>query len=68
LIVFWYAQVLGAERVVVSQLHRSPGLCSEQALHANGATLYSVRIIPDRGSWIEVQFDTSDLIWIYKVQ
>ena len=57
--------VNGAERVVVSQLHRSPGICSEKSTHANGATLYSIRIIPDRGSWIEIQFDTSDLIWIY---
>ena len=57
--------VSGAERVVVSQLHRSPGICSEQAQHPNGATLYSMRIIPDRGSWIEIQFDTSDLIWIF---
>ena len=57
--------VNGAERVVVSQLHRSPGICSEQNLHANGAILYSMRIIPDRGSWIEIQFDTSDLIWIF---
>ena len=55
----------GAERVVVSQLHRSPGICTERSTHANGATLYSIRIIPDRGSWIEIQFDTSDLIWIY---
>ncbi len=51
--------------MVVSQLHRSPGICFEQTLHANGSMLYSFRIIPDRGSWIEVQFDTSDLIWIY---
>ena len=57
--------VNGAERVVVSQLHRSPGICSEKSIHANGATLYSMRIIPDRGSWIEMQFDTSDLMWIY---
>jgi DNA-directed RNA polymerase subunit beta len=57
--------VNGAERVVVSQLHRSPGLCSEEAEHPNGSTLFSVRIIPDRGSWIEIQFDTSDLIWVY---
>jgi DNA-directed RNA polymerase subunit beta len=57
--------VNGAERVVVSQLHRSPGICSEKSTHANGATLYSMRIIPDRGSWIEIQFDTSDLIWVY---
>jgi DNA-directed RNA polymerase subunit beta len=55
----------GAERVVVSQLHRSPGICFEQNVHANGSILYSFRIIPDRGSWIEVQFDTSDLMYIY---
>ena len=55
----------GAERVVVSQLHRSPGICFEQSIHANGSVLYSFRIIPDRGSWIEVQFDTSDLLQIY---
>ncbi len=57
--------VNGAERVVVSQLHRSPGICYEQSLHANGSVLYSFRIIPDRGSWVEVQFDTSDLIYMY---
>jgi len=57
--------VNGAERVVVSQLHRSPGICSEQARHPNGQTLYSIRLIPDRGSWLEIQFDTSDLMWIY---
>ncbi len=55
----------GAERVVVSQLHRSPGICYEQSLHANGSVLYSFRIIPDRGSWVEVQFDTADLIYMY---
>ncbi len=57
--------VNGAERVVVSQLHRSPGICSEQTLHPNGSTLYSLRIIPDRGSWVELQFDASDLLWIF---
>ena len=57
--------VNGAERVVVSQLHRSPGICFEQSVHANGSILYSFRIIPDRGSWVEVQFDTSDLLHIY---
>ncbi|MDF3127601.1 DNA-directed RNA polymerase subunit beta [Kiritimatiellaeota bacterium B1221] len=55
----------GAERVIVSQLHRSPGICFEQSTHANGSTLYSFRVIPDRGSWIEVQFDTNDLIYVY---
>ncbi len=47
----------GAERVIVSQLHRSPGICTEREKHANGTILYSVRIIPDRGSWLEFQFD-----------
>src|SRR5213594_3290936 len=55
----------GAERVVVSQLHRSPGIAFESTVHMNGKVLYSFRIIPDRGSWIEVQFDTSDLLYIY---
>lgn len=55
----------GAERVVVSQLHRSPGICFEQNMHPNGTMLFSFRIIPDRGSWIEVQFDTSDNLYIY---
>jgi DNA-directed RNA polymerase subunit beta len=55
----------GAERVVVSQLHRSPGICFESSVHLNGKVLYSFRIIPDRGSWLEVQFDTSDLLYIY---
>ena len=57
--------VNGAERVVVSQLHRSPGIAFESSIHLNGKVLYSFRIIPDRGSWIEVQFDTSDLLYIY---
>ena len=57
--------VNGAERVIVSQLHRSPGICFEQSKHANGSILHSFRIIPDHGSWIEAQFDTSDLIYIY---
>ena len=55
----------GAERVIVSQLHRSPGICFEQSQHANGSILHSFRIIPDHGSWIEAQFDTNDLIYIY---
>ncbi|MCX6997127.1 MAG: DNA-directed RNA polymerase subunit beta [Kiritimatiellaeota bacterium] len=55
----------GAERVVVSQLHRSPGICYEQSIHTNGSVLHSFRIIPDRGSWIEVQFDATDLLNIY---
>ncbi len=55
----------GAERVVVSQLHRSPGICFETGIHPNGTILYSFRIIPDRGSWIEVQFDASDMLYVY---
>src|SRR6201987_4305254 len=55
----------GAERVIVSQLHRSPGLAFEAAQHPNGKTLHSFRIIPDRGSWYEAQFDTSDLLYVY---
>lgn len=55
----------GAERVVVSQLHRSPGICFEQERHARGNVIYSFRIIPYRGSWLEGSFDTNDLIHIY---
>jgi len=55
----------GAERVIVSQLHRSPGISFEQSVHANGTILHSFRIIPDRGSWVEVQFDTAELLNIY---
>jgi DNA-directed RNA polymerase subunit beta len=55
----------GAERVIVSQLHRSPGICFETSQHLNGKMLHSFRIIPDRGSWLEVQFDTNDLLYVY---
>jgi DNA-directed RNA polymerase subunit beta len=55
----------GAERVIVSQLHRSPGLAFEATQHPNGKMLHSFRIIPDRGSWYEAQFDTSDLLYVY---
>ena len=55
----------GAERVVVSQLHRSPGICFEQERHFTGKWLQSFRIIPDRGTWVEVQFDPSDLHFVY---
>src|SRR6202162_383252 len=55
----------GAERVIVSQLHRSPGLAFEATQHPKCKLLHSFRIIPDRGSWIEVQFDTADLLYIY---
>ena len=57
--------VNGAERVVVSQLHRSPGICFEESAHTSGKTLHAFRIIPDRGTWIEVQFDQNDLLWVY---
>ncbi len=55
----------GAERVVVSQLHRSPGICFEVATHPNGKLLHSFRVIPDRGTWLEVQFDNNDLLYVY---
>ncbi len=55
----------GAERVVVSQLHRSPGIAFEENQHLNGKMLHGFRIIPDRGSWLEVQFDTNDLLYVY---
>ena len=55
----------GAERVIISQVHRSPGICFEKTRHTSGRTLYSYRIIPDRGSWMDVQFDTNDCILIY---
>ena len=55
----------GAERVIISQLHRSPGICYEKTRHSSGRTLFSYRIIPDRGSWMEVQFDINDYIYIY---
>src|SRR5882672_3505968 len=55
----------GAERVIVSQLHRSPGIAFEATQHPNGKMLHSFRVIPDRGSWYEAQFDTSDLLYVY---
>lgn len=58
----------GAERVIVSQLHRSPGISSEKQVHANGQPLYSVRIIPDRGNWIEIMLDTNDIMWCFMDQ
>lgn len=55
----------GAERVVVSQLHRSPGICFEVTPHTSGKPLHSFRIIPDRGTWLEAQFDNNDLLYVY---
>ncbi|MBR1870719.1 MAG: DNA-directed RNA polymerase subunit beta [Kiritimatiellae bacterium] len=60
--------VNGAERVIVSQLHRSPGISTEKQVHANGQSLLSVRIIPDRGNWIEIMFDTNDVMWCFMDQ
>ncbi len=60
--------VNGAERVIVSQLHRSPGISCERQVHANGQPLLSVRIIPDRGNWIEIMFDTNDVMWCFMDQ
>jgi DNA-directed RNA polymerase subunit beta len=57
--------VNGAERVVVSQLHRSPGVFFGQSLHANGTKLYSARIIPFRGSWIEFATDINNVMYAY---
>ena len=55
----------GAERVIVSQLHRSPGVFFGQSLHANGTTLYSARVIPFRGSWIEFATDINSVMYAY---
>jgi len=55
----------GAERVIVSQLHRSPGISYEQERHPKGMMLYSFRVIPYRGSWLEASFDSNDLVYIY---
>ncbi len=55
----------GAERVIVSQLHRSPGISYEKERHSKGTILYSFRIIPYRGSWLEASFDNNDLIYIF---
>lgn len=55
----------GAERVVVSQLHRSPGVFFDESIHPNGKVLYSARIIPYRGSWIEFSTDINDVMNVY---
>ncbi len=55
----------GAERVVVSQLHRSPGVFFGQSVHANGTLLYSARIIPFKGSWIEFATDINNVMYAY---
>jgi len=55
----------GAERVVVSQLHRSPGVFFSQSFHANGTKLYSARVIPFKGSWIEFATDINSVMYAY---
>ncbi|MFO0270610.1 MAG: hypothetical protein ACK53W_08765 [Gemmatimonadota bacterium] len=54
----------GAERVIVSQLHRSPGIVFEEQTHPNGQRLLSARIIPFRGSWVEFSVDIHDVIYV----
>ena len=55
----------GAERVVVSQLHRSPGVVFEESVHPNGSKLFSSRIIPFRGSWVEFKIDINDICYVH---
>ncbi|MCK4384890.1 MAG: DNA-directed RNA polymerase subunit beta [candidate division Zixibacteria bacterium] len=55
----------GAERVVVSQLHRSPGVFFDEEIHPNGKRLYSARIIPYRGSWVEFNIDINDIMYAH---
>lgn len=55
----------GAERIIVSQLHRSPGVFFDETTHPNGTRLYSARIIPLRGSWIEFTTDINDVLYVY---
>jgi DNA-directed RNA polymerase subunit beta len=55
----------GAERVVVSQLHRSPGVVFEENIHPNGSRLHSARIIPFRGSWVEFSIDINDVCYVH---
>jgi len=66
LITEWGTFVIhGAERVIVSQLHRSPGVFFDETLHPNGKKLYSARIIPYRGSWVEFSMDINDIMYVY---
>ncbi|MFZ1292086.1 MAG: DNA-directed RNA polymerase subunit beta [Melioribacteraceae bacterium] len=55
----------GAERVIVSQLHRSPGVAFSQSVHPNGTPIYSARIIPFRGSWVEFATDINHVMYVY---
>ena len=54
----------GAERVIVSQLHKSPGVSFETKVHQNGKSLLSARIIPYRGAWLEFEYDVNDVMWL----
>jgi DNA-directed RNA polymerase subunit beta len=55
----------GAERVIVSQLHRSPGVFFDDMVHPNGKKLYTARIIPYRGSWVEFSLDVNDIMYVH---
>ena len=55
----------GAERVIVNQLHRAPGVFFDESIHPNGTKIYSARIIPFRGSWVEFMTDVSDCLHVY---
>jgi DNA-directed RNA polymerase subunit beta len=55
----------GAERVVVSQLHRSPGAFFDESIHPNGKRLYAARIIPYHGSWVEFSLDVNDIMYVH---
>jgi DNA-directed RNA polymerase subunit beta len=57
--------VNGSERVIVSQLHRSPGVFFDEEIHPNGKKLFSGRIIPYRGSWVEFKFDINDILYVH---
>jgi len=57
--------VNGDERVVVSQLHRSPGISFEESQHPSGKRIFSARVIPYRGAWVEFEFDPTDILYVY---
>src|SRR5690606_14218110 len=56
--------VNGAERVIVSQLHRSPGVSFSSSIHPNGKTLFSARVIPYRGAWVEFEVDINNVMYV----
>jgi DNA-directed RNA polymerase subunit beta len=55
----------GAERVIVNQLHRAPGVFFDESIHPNGTKIFSARVIPFRGSWVEFMTDVSDCLHVY---